>query len=241
MKTILETENVQGYELSFLKCDLASLESVKSAADEFKRWVLLKKTRIRRSKTCGGSMLNFPLFLFVITQTANRTDWTYSFAREVWMQQSWINMNLRTLFADWTILISDSAFLSPLSFALVPHQFQHVKVELKTADNIEIHMGTNVLGHHYLVENLIPILLQTVPLVPKKSVRVVFTSSSMAVLASKMGGFEKSDPILKRENGWLLSRSEEWTLVRRYSHSKLCNILQANKLSREYGKDGIVL
>ena len=102
-------------------------------------------------------------------------------------------------------------------------------------------MGTNVLGHYYLIENLLPTLLQTVSIAPKNSVRVVLTSSVMATMASNFGGFNKTDPILSRENSWLMSKSEEWTVIRRYAHSKLCDTLLANKLSREYGKDGIIL
>jgi len=111
---------------------------------------------------------------------------------------------------------------------------------MKSTEGIEIHMATNVLGHFYLTQLLVPILKKTVPLTAKNSVRVIYTSSSMSMMAVQMGGFDLKDPTLKRENAWLMNRWEEWTVIRRYAHSKLCDIILSNTFDRELGKDGIV-
>jgi len=105
-----------------------------------------------------------------------------------------------------------------------------------TSDGYDLQLGTNSLGHHYLVKLLLPILQETAKASEEKnSVRVCFISSGMHRLAT---GFDLKDP--EMQNTWLKRFPSLWNW-KMYGHSKFANILDANAWARKHGQDGIVL
>lgn len=106
----------------------------------------------------------------------------------------------------------------------------------RTSNDYDLQLGTNALGHHYLVKLLIPTLQETAKASKEKnSVRVCFTSSELHRLSS---GFNPADPELQK--GFLKKFPSLWNW-KMYGHSKLANILDANAWARKHGQDGIVL
>ena len=99
-----------------------------------------------------------------------------------------------------------------------------------TAQGHELQLGTNVVGHHLLVKYLEPILKKTASAAPSGSVRVVWVSSSAALLAPKPPiNFENVDYKKKDEAAWT-----------KYNRSKAANVIQANELGRRLRDSGIV-
>jgi len=93
-----------------------------------------------------------------------------------------------------------------------------------TTDGYEIQFGTNHMGHALLTKLLLPLLLQTAALNNKTDVRVVSLSSHGHVYAAKPGiAFDT-----------LKTRAEPLGAIRRYSQSKLANVLWAAQLAARY-------
>ncbi|KAI0263049.1 NAD-P-binding protein [Gloeopeniophorella convolvens] len=107
-------------------------------------------------------------------------------------------------------------------------------IELVTEQGYDAQFGTNVLGHFYFTNQLLPILIATARSSSPGTVRVV-NVSSVGHTAAK--GIE-----------WkTLARGTESLTARRslgpealYNQSKLGNILFSNGLARRHGGDGIV-
>lgn len=92
-----------------------------------------------------------------------------------------------------------------------------------TTDGYELQFGTNHMGHALLTKLLLPLLLQTATL-PSADVRVIALSSHGHTFAAKPGiAFDT-----------LKTRAEPLGAIRRYSQSKLANILWARQLAARY-------
>lgn len=87
--------------------------------------------------------------------------------------------------------------------------------------------GTNVLGHFYLIKNLLPLLRSDSLPLP----RIVHTSSMAAAFTPSGGPIEYSS--LKGENVGTVSGF--FSKGRLYGQSKIGNIIVANELHRRYG------
>ncbi|CAO1614654.1 unnamed protein product [Parajaminaea phylloscopi] len=107
----------------------------------------------------------------------------------------------------------------------------------RSADDIELQLATNVLGHHYLVRLALPLLKAAKT--PQFSPRVCFTSSSGANLVIGKPAFSKQDPEQRaRLHSWAPNDYKKFI---QYGNSKLGNILQARKHNRLYASStGIV-
>jgi len=106
----------------------------------------------------------------------------------------------------------------------------------KTVQGFDLQMGTNAIGHHYLIKLLLPTLQETAKASPEKNaVRVCVTASE---LHTRSSGFDPKDP--EMQNIFLKRFWRLWNF-KMYGHSKMANILDANAWARKYGKDGIVL
>lgn len=95
----------------------------------------------------------------------------------------------------------------------------------------EAHIGTNCLGPFLLTKFLLPVLLRTADLLPKASVRVVFTSSGIVDIIGPPGGVSLSE---------LAPGSNSKDQVRNYSASKSGNWLLASEFDKRTRKYGIV-
>jgi len=87
--------------------------------------------------------------------------------------------------------------------------------ELLTADGYDLQFGTNVLGHFYFTQLLLPLLISTAKTSPDGKARVV-TSSSMAHTSSIALNFDtfKDGPARQKMSTEAL-----------YSHSKLVRLV----------------
>ncbi|KJA15593.1 hypothetical protein HYPSUDRAFT_71930 [Hypholoma sublateritium FD-334 SS-4] len=99
-----------------------------------------------------------------------------------------------------------------------------------TAQGYDLTFGTNVLGHFYFTELLIPALLAGAKSSPDKKARVVNTSSSMSLLARSIDFSTLSDGRARKKKGQTML----------YCQSKLGNVLFANELARRFGDEGII-
>ncbi|KAI5116377.1 hypothetical protein M0805_003531 [Coniferiporia weirii] len=99
-------------------------------------------------------------------------------------------------------------------------------------DGYDLQFGTNVLGHHYLTQLLLPTLLETAKSVPEKHVRVLTVSSSAHLFHGP--GF-KWDTL----KGVSPARTKYGTKML-YAQSKYGNIVVARELAQRYGDQGIV-
>ncbi|KZO99292.1 NAD-binding protein [Calocera viscosa TUFC12733] len=106
-----------------------------------------------------------------------------------------------------------------------------VPLDLLTAQGYDLQFGTNVLGHFYLTQLLLPTLLATAQRHPGE-VRVVTTSSS-AQQGAPSGGIRYE--LLK--DGPL--RNKKATSDMEYYMSKWGNAVYAQELGRRYGSRGI--
>ncbi|KAL1747096.1 hypothetical protein HDZ31DRAFT_72431 [Schizophyllum fasciatum] len=100
-------------------------------------------------------------------------------------------------------------------------------VDQCTADGYDLQFGTNVLGHFYLTQLLLPALTAGAPSAPPG--RVVTTSSFGHRPGSIDFGSLRDSP----------RRRRKWTQTL-YFQSKLGNVLIASELQRRYGDKGIV-
>lgn len=102
-------------------------------------------------------------------------------------------------------------------------------IEDITADGYDMQFGTNVLGHFFFTELLLPALLAGVESSPDNKARVVNVSSSGAYLGSL--NFDTFKDSAKRR------KSSPESL---YYQSKLGNSVYAAEFARRYGDKGIV-
>ncbi|KII92397.1 hypothetical protein PLICRDRAFT_103635 [Plicaturopsis crispa FD-325 SS-3] len=98
-----------------------------------------------------------------------------------------------------------------------------------TPDGYDLQWGTNVVGHFYLTQLLIPILLETAKSTGVKA-RVVTAASSGHLFTSKFA-FDsfKAGPV-----------RDKMSTKELYFQSKAGNLIFANELARRYGDRGIV-
>jgi len=118
----------------------------------------------------------------------------------------------------------------------------------RTADGIEIHFGTNHIGHFYLTQLLLPVLRRSA------HSRVVVVSSSLHVtgvnviktfininlqIDTKLSTDAKLQ--ILTSNGVELNNDVKNTILnsKLYNYSKLCNILFAFGLHRRENANGI--
>ncbi|KAF8895337.1 NAD(P)-binding protein [Infundibulicybe gibba] len=99
-----------------------------------------------------------------------------------------------------------------------------------TAQGYDLQFGTNVLGHFYLTQLLIPTLISTAKSSLDKNVRVINTSSSGYVFHSHLNFNTFKDGPTRRN----------MIAFRLYAQSKFGNIVFSNELARRYGSQGIV-
>ncbi|RXW24439.1 hypothetical protein EST38_g1427 [Candolleomyces aberdarensis] len=157
-KAIQDLKNETGKEAIFLKLDLASLNAIKAAAEEF----LSKETELH-------------------------------------------------------VLFNNAGVMVP-------------PIDDLTADGYDLQFGTNTLGHFYFTKLLLPALLKGAKSSPDGTARVVNTSSSASLFASKINFDTLKDSPARRKSG----------PNRLYMQSKLGNAIFAKELARRYGDQGIV-
>ncbi|TBU26107.1 NAD(P)-binding protein [Dichomitus squalens] len=102
-------------------------------------------------------------------------------------------------------------------------------IEWLTTDGYDLQFGTNVLGHFYFTELLMPALLVAVKTSPDGHARVVTTSSSGAYLDTLHFETFKDGPERRKmgSNGL-------------YNQSKHGNIVIAREIAKRYGDQGII-
>lgn len=104
--------------------------------------------------------------------------------------------------------------------------------EEKTRQGHELHFGTNVLGHHFLLQLLKPALLRAARSSPPGSTRIVVVSSSGHNLLVPRKLVDEWDPSDRA--------SSQYDARTMYGRSKLGNLHTMNKLAEELEKEGIV-
>ncbi|EGO20387.1 hypothetical protein SERLADRAFT_477926 [Serpula lacrymans var. lacrymans S7.9] len=102
-------------------------------------------------------------------------------------------------------------------------------IEQLTADGYDLQFGTNVLGHFFFTQLLLPLLLSSAQSSPDGKVRVVNTSSAGHSLGSLDYATVRDGPERKKKGTMML-----------YSQSKFGNVVFALELHRRYGAQGIV-
>jgi len=102
-------------------------------------------------------------------------------------------------------------------------------VDMLTEDGYDLQFGTNVLGHFFFTELLMPALLAGKETSPDKHARIITTSSSGALLATVNFDTLKDGPARRK-------RSTEQL----YYQSKFCNAVVARQIARKYGDKGII-
>ncbi|EIW52753.1 NAD-P-binding protein [Trametes versicolor FP-101664 SS1] len=103
-------------------------------------------------------------------------------------------------------------------------------IEETTKDGFDLQFGTNVIGHFYLTQLLLPLLIASAKTSPDGKARVVNTSSMGHTLSSSLDfdTFRDGPKRLKLATMTL------------YSQSKFGNIVFSNELHRRYADQGIV-
>ncbi|KZT02807.1 NAD(P)-binding protein [Laetiporus sulphureus 93-53] len=102
-------------------------------------------------------------------------------------------------------------------------------VDLVTEDGYDLQFGTNVLGHFYFTELLMPALFAGVESSPDHHARVITTASSAAYLYTlNWDTFKGGQARLKMSTENL------------YSQSKFGNVVVARELSKRYADKGII-
>jgi retinol dehydrogenase 12 len=101
----------------------------------------------------------------------------------------------------------------------------------KTAQNYELQLGTNNLGHFLFTKLITPVLIETAKAEAPNTVRVVWVSSVAAERFSpKSGGIPMGN----------LDYHEDKPALYKYGVSKAGNYLQATEYMRRHVQDGIV-
>lgn len=99
----------------------------------------------------------------------------------------------------------------------------------KTAQEHEIHVGTNCLGPYLFTQLLLPQLREAAKSAPEASVRIVWTSSMMVDALAPWGGIDFAE---------LAAPSSDQN--RNYAISKAGNWLLASEFARRVDGDGIL-
>ncbi|KAF2167313.1 hypothetical protein M409DRAFT_66308 [Zasmidium cellare ATCC 36951] len=100
-----------------------------------------------------------------------------------------------------------------------------------TDQGIELHMGTNVVGHFLLTRHLEPVLRRTAQKAPSGSVRVTWASSIIASMKAPEGGIDFDADGNPKVLGDPVSD---------YAQSKAANYVLAREFSKRLHADGIV-
>ncbi|KAH9895233.1 NAD-P-binding protein [Cubamyces lactineus] len=103
-------------------------------------------------------------------------------------------------------------------------------VEQLTADGFDMQFGTNVLGHFYLTQLLIPLLLSGASHSPDGRARVINTSSIGHTMVSDI------DFDTLREH----PKRKKFGTHRLHYQSKFAMVVFSNELQRRYGDQGII-
>ncbi|KAI0769385.1 NAD-P-binding protein [Trametes elegans] len=103
-------------------------------------------------------------------------------------------------------------------------------VEQLTADGYDLQFGTNVLGHFYFTQLLIPVLLSGASHSPDGRARVINTSSNGHASVSKIDYDTLRDHPKRRKLG----------TQKLHFQSKFATVVFANELHRRYGDQGII-
>ncbi|KAI5117021.1 hypothetical protein M0805_000005 [Coniferiporia weirii] len=106
-------------------------------------------------------------------------------------------------------------------------------VEQLTAHGHDLQFGTNVLGHFYFTQLLLPTLIETARTVPERHVRVI-TTASFTHWFHRDPGF-----MWDTLKGHSAARTKYGSELL-YAQSKYGNLITALELARRYGDQGIV-
>ncbi|OSC98224.1 NAD(P)-binding protein [Trametes coccinea BRFM310] len=102
-------------------------------------------------------------------------------------------------------------------------------IDWLTTEGYDLQFGTNVLGHFYFTELLMPALLAGVESSPDHHTRVVTTSSSGAYLETLHFDTFKDGPARRKKTKEAL-----------YYQSKFGNVVVAHQLAKRYASKGII-
>ncbi|KAI0350182.1 NAD-P-binding protein [Trametes cingulata] len=102
-------------------------------------------------------------------------------------------------------------------------------IDQVTKEGYDLQFGTNVLGHFYFTELLMPALLAGVQSSPDHHARVITTSSSRAYVETLHWETFKDGPARRK-----------MPLGNLYSQSKLGNAVVAHQLAKRYADKGII-
>ncbi|OSC98629.1 NAD-P-binding protein [Trametes coccinea BRFM310] len=103
-------------------------------------------------------------------------------------------------------------------------------VEQTTKDGYDLQFGTNVLGHFYLTQLLLPLLIESARSSPDGKARVINTSSMGHTFVSGIDFDTLRDGPKRVKAG----------TMKLYSQSKFANVVFSNELHRRYADQGIV-
>ncbi|RPD78174.1 NAD(P)-binding protein [Lentinus tigrinus ALCF2SS1-7] len=103
-------------------------------------------------------------------------------------------------------------------------------VEQLTVDGYDLQFGTNVLGHFYLTQLLIPVLLSGASQSPDQHARVINTSSMGHASVSGIDFETLRDHAKRKKMG----------TQKLHFQSKFATVVFSNELHRRYGDQGIV-
>ncbi|KAF8885697.1 hypothetical protein CPB84DRAFT_125022 [Gymnopilus junonius] len=103
-------------------------------------------------------------------------------------------------------------------------------IDQLTAQGYDLQFGTNVLGHFYFTNLLLPSLIAGAKSSPDGKARVVNTSSFASRLTKDLDFNAITDTPARRKKGTQLL----------YVQSKFANVLFSDELARRYGEQGIV-
>jgi len=109
-------------------------------------------------------------------------------------------------------------------------------VDRLTDQGHELQFGTNVLGHFYLTQCLLPVLTTTAKKAPEKTVRVVNVSS----IGHYFGVPEGIRWTTLGRGDDSVEEREKLGPVKLFGQSKTGTILFSNELAKRYGSEGIV-
>ncbi|OCH84893.1 NAD-P-binding protein [Obba rivulosa] len=103
-------------------------------------------------------------------------------------------------------------------------------IEQTTADGYDLQFGTNVVGHFYFTQLLLPVLIATAEGSEEKKARVINTSSMGHTFVSGIDFDTLKDSPKRSKLG----------TQKLYFQSKFANVVYSNELHRRYGDRGIV-
>ncbi|KAI0631524.1 NAD-P-binding protein [Trametes polyzona] len=103
-------------------------------------------------------------------------------------------------------------------------------MELTTKDGFDLQFGTNVIGHFFLTQLLLPLLIASAKTSPDGKARVINTSSMGHTFISGIDFDTLRDGPARVKLGTIML----------YSQSKFGNVVFSNELHRRYADQGIV-